>query len=173
MGCSCSGSSGGGSPGRSVTGAGAGGCSCSGSSGGSASPVTESGSTGWPGGGTGGGGIALEPFPRQTLVGNQAGAASFYSPIYDATQWKSIAWWYECYGLLTTTTAGILSPSTAYIETSESMDGPWNTLDSQAASGGQKFTGAVTDPGSLVRVRVAVQQEMFTTVAMRFVARPR
>jgi len=120
--------------------------------------------------GSGASGVALEPFPRQALVGNPGGALSYYSEIYDSTHWKSIAWWFECYGSL----PGLSGPPlTAYVETAEFTNGPWTELESQTASAGQQFSGVLTDPGSLVRVRIAIQASEISSVAFRFVARPK
>jgi hypothetical protein len=97
---------------------------------------------------------------------------SYYSPIYDATHWKSIAWWLECYGSM----PGVSGPPvTAYIETSESLTGPWDDMipGGASVSAGQVSTGALEDPASLVRVRVEVQAGEISTVALRLIARPR
>jgi hypothetical protein len=145
------------------------GCPCSGSSGGSSplnGPGPNAGSAWGPGSG---GGESLEPFPRQTLLGNAAGPAEYSSPLFDSRHWKSIAWWYECFGNL----PGLGGLPTAYIETAEVKNGPWLTLATQAAAGGERYTGAVSNPGSLVRVRIAVPEDEMATVAMRFVARRR
>jgi len=115
-------------------------------------------------------GLALEPFPRQTLVGIPGSTASYLSPLYDSTHWKSVAWWFECYGSLPGLTG---PPLTAYIETSESMDGPWVQLDSQTASAVQQFSGDVSDPGSLLRIRIAIQASEVSSVGFRIVARVR
>lgn len=146
------------------------GCSCSGGSGGS-SPVGGSGSASgagtWGGMGGEGGGENVEPFPRQTLIGNPSLAVSYYSPIYDSVRWKSIAWWYECYAFL----PGVTGLPTFYLETADVLNGPWTALATQTAAAGERYTGAVEDPGSLVRARVAVPATEAVAVAVRFVAR--
>ena len=146
------------------------GCSCSGPPGAGASPAGTPGPGDWPGpgGSPAGGGIALEPFPRQTLVGNATGVTSYPSVIYDSTRWKSIAWWFECYGSLPGTSG---PPLTAYLETSESLNGPWPELMSQTASAKERYTGAVSNPGSRVRVRIDIQALEVSSVAFRIVAR--
>jgi len=132
--------------------------------------VNDPGPGSGPGAGPGSGrGESLEPFPRQTLLGTATGQAEYSSPFYDSRHWKSIAWWFECFGNL----PAVAGLPTAYIETAEVLNGPWTTLASQAASGGERYTGAVSNPGSLVRVRITVPEDEMATVAVRFVARQR
>jgi len=116
-----------------------------------------------------GGGLALEPFPRQTLVGIEAGQATYYSEAYNSVHWKSIAWWLECYGCIPT--GAIANPVTVYLETSESIDGPWEQLDSHGAVEGTRYNGSVSDPASIVRVRIVVEAGFILTLAFRMLAR--
>ena len=95
---------------------------------------------------------------------------SYLSAIYDSTQWKSIAWWFEVYGSVPGLTG---PPLTAYIETSESENGPWHELLSRSASAPARYTGSVSDPGSLVQVRIDIQELEISSVAFRIIARPR
>jgi len=125
-----------------------------------------------PQGGGGRDGIALEPFPRQVLVGNSGGPVVYLGPIYDATHWKSIAWWFEVYaGLLGTAGA----PATAYLNTAEQMDGPWTELipGGEAGAIGVIDTGAVTNPSRYVRAAINVRTGETTAVALRIVVRTR
>lgn len=115
-----------------------------------------------------GGGIVLEPFPRQTLVGISGGPVTYTSPIYDATQWKSIAWWFECFGSL----PGVVgNPLSMYIDTAASMEGPWDELASQTAGPLLRYAGCVVDPASLVRVRVVIIAGEVSTLEVHLVCR--
>ena len=116
------------------------------------------------------GGIALEPFPRQVLIGNSGGLVMYLGPIYDATHWMSIAWWFEVYaGLLATPGA----PATAYLLTSEHMNGPWTDMIPGGEEGaiGVVDTGVVEDPQRYVRAAISVRSGEATSVAFRMVAR--
>lgn len=117
-----------------------------------------------------GGGIALEPFPRQVLVGNSGGPVVYLGPIYDATHWKSIAWWFEVYAGLLGTPG---SPATAYLNTSESMDGPWRELIPGGEPGdiGVIDAGAVMYPARYVRAAISIRSGETAVVALRIVAR--
>ena len=108
-------------------------------------------------------GMALEPFPRQTLVGSPGGIVSYYSEIYDSKDWKSVAWWLQCYGSLPAV-AGV--PLTMYIETGETVEGPWEELGTQIIGGGEVYTGVVNDPGSLMRFRLDVQTDEIATARL-------
>lgn len=146
------------------------GCSCS-PTGGQGTRLTSDGS--WDmltAGDAVGGGIVLEPFPRQTLVGISGGTYSYPSAIYDSRAWKSIAWWVQGYGSLPGVTG---LPLTMYLESSESMNGPWIVLASQAFGVNDIFSGDVSDPASLVRVRIDIIASEVSTVACRLVARIR
>jgi hypothetical protein len=123
-----------------------------------------------PTGGGGRDGIALEPFPRQVLVGNSVGPVVYLGPIYDATHWKSIAWWFEVYaGLLGTAGA----PATAYLDTSENMDGPWTELipGGEAGAIGVIDAGSVMNPSRYVRAAISARAGDTVAVALRLVAR--
>jgi len=120
--------------------------------------------------GRGSGGIALEPFPRQVLVGNSGGAVVYLGPIYDSTHWKSIAWWFEVYAALLGTPG---DPATAYLNTSATMEGPWTELipGGEAAPIGAIETGSVENPARYVRAAISVRAGETASVAMRMVAR--
>jgi hypothetical protein len=148
-------------------------CSCSGSPGrDSGLPPAGAGYGRWsgPGMGGGGGGIALEPFPRQALVGIAGGAFDYFSPIYDATHWKSVTWWVECYGSLPGVTG---LPLTMYLETSETQEGPWLAVATQAYGVADDFSGTVNSFASLIRVRMNIIASEISSMACRIVARPK
>jgi len=122
--------------------------------------------------GRGSGGIALEPFPRQVLVGNSGGAVVYLGPIYDATHWKSIAWWFEVYAALLGTPG---APATAYLNTAETIEGPWTELivGGEPGAVGVIDTGVVEDPGRFVRASISVRTGEMAALAFRMVARVR
>jgi hypothetical protein len=145
------------------------GCSCPAGEGGRfplAEPVRGSGE--WQGTLGRGDGIPLEPFPRQVLVGISGGAFSYFSPIYDASHWRSIAWWVECYGSLPGVTG---LPLTMFLETADAMDGPWTAMATQAFGVADVFADTVDSPSSLVRVRVEIIASEISSMACRLVAR--
>ena len=123
------------------------------------------------GGGAGGedGAQSLEPFPRQTLVGVATGPIAYYSPFYDSKNWKSVAWWFECYGCLPS--GAMANPVTMYLESGESLDGPFEQLASQTAVELTRYTGSIQNSRSLLRVRVVVEANFILTVAIRIVTR--
>jgi hypothetical protein len=114
---------------------------------------------------------SLDPFPRQTLVGLASGPLTYFSPFYNSRDWKSIAWWFECYGCLPS--GALANPVTMYIETSESMDAQFEVLAMQTAVEETRYSGEVSDPSSLVRARIVVSTGFILNVALRFVARGR
>jgi hypothetical protein len=97
---------------------------------------------------------------------------TYTSDTYDSRGWKSIHWWLQCDGSM----PGVSGPPvTGYLQTSESLEGPWEDLipGGQQVSGGQTAQGEVDDPGSLLRACIEIQQGEISTVAFRIVARRR
>ncbi len=165
-------------------------CGCSGSGGGCTCPssgVLDTGSPGlapagapgalWtPGGGAPG---AFDPFPRQTLVGSTSvpPTAVYYSPVFDAAGWKSLAYWFQVYQSLPPPVTG-LTVATAYIQTSSDLLSPvWEEMVSGGIDvdiGSPPQTGAVDDPSAFVRVAVELLlANQVATVAFRMVGRER
>ena len=100
---------------------------------------------------------AFEPFPRQTLVGVPSGPpwALYYSAVYDATRWKSLAYWFQVFYAYP---AGVTGQAVAYIQTSaDPTFAAWEEMvpggiDTQAP--GPPEMGVVDNPAEFVRICV-------------------
>ena len=115
-------------------------------------------------------GRGLEPFPRQALVGDASATMSYYSDIFEVTPWKTLAYWFQVYASLPNTHG---PPVTAYLQTSDAMEGPWRELVAGGIEGSapQATVGTVSSPSRYFRVRVDIVALETTAVAFRVVAR--
>ena len=137
------------------------GCSCAGAPGGGMGPAP-----------TREAGRAFEPFPRQTLVGDSSATMSYLSDIYEVTPWKTLTYWFQVYASLPNTHG---PPVTAYLETSDALEGPWRELVAGGIDGSapQVTVGAVSGLSRYFQVRMDIQALETTAVAFRVVARPK
>jgi hypothetical protein len=116
------------------------------------------------------GGRTLGGFHRQTLVGSPSGVQTYYSPILDTSEFRSLTWWLELYGSLPGTSG---PPVTAFIESGFFVSGPWRQLipGGQSASAGAALAGSVSGPSAICRLRIDLQALEITTLQFLLIGR--
>jgi hypothetical protein len=117
--------------------------------------------------------MALEPFPRQILIGGASATMDYRSTVYDALDWSTVTWSLDVLAGLPGT---VTDPLTMFVETSEFADAPddqWVQLipGGEAPNVGTPATGTVTPTARFIRFRVRVTSDEIVAFAIHAVGR--